>query len=86
MSGHLGKACCSQNRGAEFSPSAKAVGRPYELLRVQTALIEIEKTGMTCPVDWQLGGELLDYPSDELARKNQDWLKESVRNFNVKSF
>lgn len=54
-----------------------------ELLRVQSALIEIEKTGMTCPVDWQLGGELLDYPSDELARKNQDWLKESVRNFNV---
>ena len=56
-----------------------------ELLRVQSALIEVEKTGMTCPVDWQLGGALLDYPSDELARKNQDWLKESVSNFNVES-
>ena len=84
------RVCCFINPEGEVSALIHypmQLGRSVdELLRVQTALIEIEKTGMTCPVDWQLGGELLDYPSDELARKNQDWLKESVRNFNVKSF
>ena len=84
------RACCFINPEGEVQAMIHypmQLGRSVdELLRVQTALMEIEKTGMTCPVDWQLGGELLDYPTDELARKNQDWLKESIRNFNLKSF
>ena len=52
-----------------------------ELIRVQKGLIEIEKTGMTCPVDWQIGDMLLEYPVDEVAEKSQDWLKESIKNF-----
>ena len=52
-----------------------------ELLRVQKALIEIEKTGMTCPVDWQDGGRMLDYPAEDMRQMEGDWLQQSMKNF-----
>jgi alkyl hydroperoxide reductase subunit AhpC len=52
-----------------------------ELLRVQKALIEIEKTGLTCPVDWQNGGKMLDYPAEDMRQMDGDWLQQSMKNF-----
>ena len=55
-----------------------------ELLRVQRALVEVERTGMTCPVDWHEGDNLLKYPAENIDQFSGDWLKTSIENFKIK--
>lgn len=84
------RVCCFINPEGEVSAMIHypmQLGRSIdELLRVQTALIEIEKTGMTCPVDWEKGNKLLQYPTDQgvndpAIEQSRDWLKEAIQNF-----
>ena len=84
------RVCCFINPEGEVSAMIHypmQLGRSIdELLRVQTALIEIEKTGMTCPVDWEKGNKLLQYPIDQgvndpAIEQSRDWLKEAIQNF-----
>lgn len=61
------------------------IGRSIdEIMRVQQALITVEETGHTCPVEWNAGDPLMAYPKEDVQAIQGSWLEEAIKEFRQK--
>jgi len=81
------RACCFINpegRIAALIHYPMQIGRSVdEIMRVQKALIAVQETGKTCPVNWQDGDVMLAYPPEDVTRIDSGWLKSAMQSYKI---